>query len=68
MLEPIIPLPASFRNRKVEVVVFPHAEQQARPKKRHTAFGSLHGYVRPGLIDLEKGAFAKAVTGKQTDS
>jgi hypothetical protein len=68
VLEPIIPLPASFKNGKVEVVVFPHVEQQARPKKRHSAFGALHGYVQPDLIGLEEGAFAKAMAGKHANS
>jgi hypothetical protein len=68
MLEPIIPLPASFKNRKVEVFVFPHVERRVRPGKRHSAFGSLHSYVRPGLIDLEEGAFAQALAEKHADS
>ena len=66
-LEPIIPLPKSFRNKKVEVVVFLHEENHNKTKKRHSAFGSLNGYTKPDLNVTEEGAMAKAMVSKHAD-
>jgi len=68
ILEPIISLPKSLKNRKVEVVVFPYQETQVNNEIRHSAFGSLQGYARQDLKEAENNAFALAMASKHADS
>jgi hypothetical protein len=67
ILEQVIALPESLRNMEVEVLVFPHAELSAKTKKKHPAFGSLREYAKPGLIEKEEGALAKAMVARHAD-
>jgi len=62
-----IPLPESFNNKKVEVIIFPIEEEVAekKPKKTIRDFaGILNEYANPDLVPLEKEAWKMAVMEK----
>ena len=60
-----ISLPASLRNRKVEIIILPADENQ--PTKTNSIddlVGILEQYKNPDLIPLEKEAWGMAVMDK----
>jgi len=68
-LAPIIDLPATLRDREVEVTVVPiQAAHPAKPDpdKAHveSIMGILKKYANPALRELEKGAWERAACEK----
>jgi len=64
LLDKIV-LPTSFKNRKVEIIVFPIDEKQYTPEKSvDDLVGLLEQYKNPNLIPLEKDAWEMAVKDK----
>lgn len=65
-LSGIFNLPASLRNRTVEVIILPVENERAKPQRR-SARGRLSKYANPALIPLEKEAWARAAEEKHAD-
>jgi len=66
-LTPIIDLPATLRDREVEVVVRSKVEKpKDRPpdSERKCMMGALSQYANPALRELEKEAWAQAAVEK----
>jgi hypothetical protein len=61
----IFNLPASLRNRNVEVIILPIDVKKEEKQGRKSLKGSLHQYANPELIPLEKDAWARAEEEKQ---
>jgi hypothetical protein len=67
VLVPIFNLPASLRNRSVEVIVLPDdGDTNEKPCKK-SAKGCLKKYASPALIPLEKDAWATVAGEKHAD-
>ena len=78
VLKPVLPLPPSFQDIQVEVIVLPIDNKKtnqtvssvlpgSKPLKKtvkHSAFGRLNAYANPSLISEEKGAWEKAAAEK----
>ena len=66
-LASIIDLPRTLRDREVDIIVLPKAEE---PKdhhpdsKRESMMGCLSEYANPALRELEKGAWERAAVEK----
>ena len=56
----IFNLPASLRNRKVEVIVKPAQTESPSPAVKKSAFGCLRRFANPANIAGEKGAWERA--------
>jgi len=64
-----IKLPRHLRNRKVEIIIMPIDEPAKKKKKPvNELIGILHQYSNPDLINLEKGAWAKAMEEKHANN
>ena len=63
-LNGLFDLPASLRNKKVEVIILPFKADEAHPRETGSAFGCLKKYANPSLIPLEEGAWGRAVKEK----
>ncbi|GHU86603.1 hypothetical protein FACS189476_00010 [Spirochaetia bacterium] len=60
----IFNVPASLRNTKVEVLVFPAGGNAIPQSSGNSAFGCLKKYADPAKIAGEKGAWQRAVIEK----
>ena len=61
-------IPASLRNRKVEVVISLATDEKKTTPSRKSARGCLKRYANPELQSTEKEAWAMAVGEKHADS
>jgi len=71
MLADVMDLPESFRNKKVEILIFPYENMNtddSTDRKSKKARGLLEKYKNKELQDLENGAWAKAVEDKYENS
>lgn len=66
-LAAIFELPASLRNRNVEVIILPTDNGKSEKPRRKSAKGCLSKYANPALIPSEKDAWAKAAEEKYAD-
>jgi hypothetical protein len=60
----ILNVPASLRNTKVEVLVFPAGGNAISQSSENSAFGCLKKYADPFKIAGEKGAWERAAIEK----
>lgn len=67
-LASVFNLPASLRNREVDVIILPANGNKAKPQKYQSAKGCLGKYANPSLISQEQGVWAKAVEEQHADS
>ena len=72
-LAPIIDLPATLRDREVEIIVLPTQAAPVPPKtdsekpKSRSFMGILKEYANPALRELEKGAWERAACEKHLE-
>ena len=67
MLSSLFDLPASLRNRDVEVIILPFdTENKVKPKLK-SAKGCLKKYANPALLPQEKNAWAQSVEERYAD-
>lgn len=64
VLESLLDLPDSMKNRRVEVIVFPVDEGKKSGNHNETLGGRLNKYANPSLRQLEKSAWSIAVEDK----
>jgi hypothetical protein len=64
----IFNVPASLRNKKVEVLVFPAGGNAIPQPLGNSAFGCLKKYADPSKIAGEKGAWERAAIEKYAEN
>ena len=68
LINSVIALPGSFRNKKVEVLVLLLSDRTETPKPKKSYYGALSKYANPSLMDIEKEAWSKAAAEKYANS
>ena len=63
-LSAIVDLPSSMKNKQVEVIILPAADQDKVKKPTASMKGVLNKYANAELMPLEKGAWKEAAVQK----
>lgn len=50
----VIEIPSSFKDKKVEILIFPLEESEKKSKKKKSISGFLSKYANPELIEKEE--------------
>ena len=64
VLVSVVDIPASLKNRQVEIIILPVSDTMQKRYRKESSYGILRSYANKDLITSEDGAWEKAAGDK----